>query len=66
MVMIAGAGVWLGLSKRATRDFRWTDGSRVSYSNWKFGQPDGIVEGVEDCVLSEFEPVSGHLCFIFV
>lgn len=37
---------WMGL-KRSGGDFIWTDGSRLTYSNWWSGQPRAGL----DCVL---------------
>ena len=41
---------WIGLSLHLvemTEFFLWVDGSRVSYSNWNCGEPNG---GAETCV----------------
>ena len=41
---------WIGLSLHLvgmTEFFLWVDGSRVSYSNWNYGEPNG---GAETCV----------------
>ncbi|KAK5969033.1 C-type lectin-1 [Trichostrongylus colubriformis] len=37
---------WIGLIKEG-RNWKWTDGSSVDYTNWFPGQPDGVGGGVQ-------------------
>ncbi len=37
-----GGGYWIGLSRAdAMSELQWVDGTPVTYSNWKSGEPDG-------------------------
>ena len=45
---------WIALSDRATEgDWRWTDGSTVTYSRWADGEPNDCGNG-EDCATNNF------------
>ena len=43
--------IWLGLSDTTVEGtFRWANGSRLAYSNWKEGEPNDKGSAGEDCV----------------
>ncbi|XP_012945112.1 C-type lectin lectoxin-Lio3, partial [Aplysia californica] len=46
------SGVWLGARVRSRR-WRWTNGERMTYTNWASGQPSNFLSlfSVEDCAL---------------
>ncbi|XP_035672885.1 alpha-N-acetylgalactosamine-specific lectin-like [Branchiostoma floridae] len=45
----SGSGYWIGCSDRQTEgDWRWSDGSPLSYTHWYVRQPDDY-KGAQDC-----------------
>ncbi|KAL5011088.1 hypothetical protein ScPMuIL_013393 [Solemya velum] len=44
-------GYWIGLSDRQIRmTFQWTSGAKVTFTTWDGTEPNGFVDGVQNCV----------------
>ena len=42
---------WLGLNNPGLcNNWRWMDGSQITYLNWKKGQPNTVIGNIDDCV----------------
>ncbi|KAJ8307067.1 hypothetical protein KUTeg_015151 [Tegillarca granosa] len=47
-----GTAVWIGLNDLATnRNFKWVDGTTVTYTNWAPTEPNNFFGAPEDCVM---------------
>lgn len=56
-VMTNNSQFWIGLTDAGTQmQFRWTDGSPVTYTNWAHGEPNNWANRAEDCVTMHFWP----------
>ena len=53
MISLLGNNIWIGLydslANSPTRNFLWSDGTKVKYTNWNKNEPNNE-GGNEDCV----------------
>ena len=48
----AGFDVWIGaLSSTQDQTFHWFDNTRITFSNWAPGKPNGDFDSPQDCVM---------------
>ena len=51
MARKSGFDVWIGaLSTTQDQTFHWRDNTRITYSNWAPGKPNGDFDSPKDCV----------------
>ena len=52
MARKAGFDVWIGaLSSTQDQTFHWYDNTRITFSNWAPGKPNGDFDSPQDCVM---------------